>query len=195
MAVKVRQPDARRHAGRFSKPIANCRIVAAARIDCRQEALEKHAAEEQHRAMEEKEKELQRARFLWEKSWARLFLHSEASRISFSPAANSCRVVAPVGARQSCGVSQRGFVDCVPARTGSRQSRKNYSQPSSAGVSDDLLRKRPKSQRRTLESVALPSCCAIMSMHLRRQRQGRMPHFTFISRPARIPPSSLRQAV
>jgi hypothetical protein len=129
--------------------------------------------------------------------------------------------------------SQRGFVDGVTARTGSRQSTRNDSLPSNAAVSDDLLRKRPKSQRMTLARVALPSSCAIMSilchdrckvgchasrssrgqpafrigarlvasstaimsMHLRQHMQGRMPHITFISRPARIPRSSRPQAV
>jgi hypothetical protein len=91
--------------------------------------------------------------------------------------------------------SLRGFVDGVPALTGSRQSKKNDTLPSSAPVSDELLRKRPKSKRRTPERVALPSSYAITSMHSRRQLQGRMPHITFISRPARIPQSSQPQAM
>jgi hypothetical protein len=61
--------------------------------------------------------------------------------------------------------SPRGFVDGVPALTGSRQSKKNDSLPSSAPVSDELLRKRPKSKRRTPGRVALPSSYAIAVMH------------------------------
>ena len=129
--------------------------------------------------------------------------------------------------------SQRGFVDGDTRRTGSRQSTRNDSLPSNAAASDDLIRKRPMSQRVTLARVALPSSCAIMwilchdrckvgchasrssrgqpafrigarlvasstaimSMHLRQHMQGRMPHITFISRPARIPRSSRPQAV
>ncbi len=89
--------------------------------------------------------------------------------------------------------SPRGFVDGVPALTGSRQSKKNDSLPSSAPVSDELLRKRPKSKRRTPGRVALPSSYAIASMHSRRQLQGRKPHIMFIARPARIPRSSQPQ--
>ncbi len=113
--------------------------------------------------MKEKEKEVQRTRVLWEKSWARISLHGGASRIH-----SRLQLIVVASWPRSVVDNdvvfyQRGFVDFVPARTGTRQSRKRDSPPSSEAASDDLLRKKPKSQRRTSECVA----CLLLAQRCR----------------------------
>ncbi len=74
----------------------------------------KRVAEKERRAKEEKEKELRIARYIGDKRLARALLHNEASRIAYSYAANTCRVVVPAWTRQVCGVLTATRCRCRP---------------------------------------------------------------------------------